>query len=83
MKLLSNPVILFLIVLGMLMFLNKKEKFTRPVFSRPNKCFSCEQHITSMKDAHLAFPSKCFSCEKEPITIPYNEGPTKCFACDI
>ena len=83
MELLSKPLILFLVVILMMLFLfNKQEKFTRPIFSRPNKCFSCEQHITSMKDAHLAFPSKCFSCEREPITVAYHEGPTKCFSCD-
>jgi hypothetical protein len=80
---LSNPVIIFLLVIGMLIFLsNNEEKFTRPIFSRPNKCFSCEQHATSWENAHLAFPTKCVSCERNPITIPYHEGPTKCFSCD-
>jgi hypothetical protein len=79
----TRPIIIFIIVLFMMIFLSpKREKFTRIPFSRPNKCFSCEQHITSWKDAHLAFPTKCVSCEKEPITIPYNEGTTKCFSCE-
>jgi hypothetical protein len=56
---------------------NKIEHF----WSRPNKCFDCENQITSIKDAHLAFPSKCFDCEKQS-AIPYNTGPTKCFDCE-
>lgn len=82
MELFSQPILLFLIVIFMMLFLsNKQEKF-RPIFSRPNKCFSCEQHITSWNNAHLAFPTKCVSCERNPITIPYHEGPTKCFSCN-
>ena len=60
------------------------EKF---IFTRPNKCFSCEKEILenySKEHIHLAFPGKCFSCENEAKkngTLPYNEGPTKCFSC--
>jgi hypothetical protein len=82
MELFSQPILLFLIVIFMMLLLsNKQEKF-RQIFSRPNKCFSCEQHATSWGNAHLAFPTKCVSCEREQITIPYHEGSTKCFSCD-
>ena len=72
---------LLLFIIIMIFIFNIKENFTKPIFSRPNKCFSCEQHATSWGNAHLAFPTKCISCEKEPITIPYYEGTTKCFSC--
>jgi len=60
------------------------EKF---IFTRPNKCFACEKELLknhSKEHIHLAFPGKCFSCEQEARkngTLPYNEGPTKCFSC--
>lgn len=49
-------------------------------WSRPNNCVDCEKQITSLQDAHLAFPTKCFDCEKNS-HIPYLEGPTKCYDC--
>ncbi len=58
--------------------------YTRLIYGRPNKCFSCEADV--LKNAgpryiNYAFPTKCFSCEKES-KQPYFEGPTKCFSCD-
>ncbi len=54
------------------------------LYSRPNKCFSCEADILKNagdKYINYAFPGKCFSCERESKN-PYMEGPTKCFSCD-
>jgi len=62
----------------------KKVTSRKPIYGRPNKCFSCEKEIlnTAGEDyIHYAFPSKCFSCEKESKN-PYMEGSTKCFSCD-
>lgn len=75
-----NWIVVFGIALIVFFLFNSKkvEKF----WSRPNKCFSCEKQITSIKDAHLAFPTKCFDCEKQHKQIPYSTGPTKCFDCE-
>ena len=54
------------------------------IFSRPNKCFSCERELINkgaIKQINYGFPGKCFSCEKESKN-PYFEGPTKCFSCE-
>tara|TARA_B100001248_G_scaffold262307_1_gene257437 strand:- start:3379 stop:3783 length:405 start_codon:yes stop_codon:yes gene_type:complete len=57
------------------------------IFSRPNKCFSCEKEMLqkyARQYVNLAFPGKCISCEKEAAKNgkdPYHEGPTKCFSC--
>tara|TARA_B100000242_G_C42633540_1_gene298183 strand:+ start:68 stop:469 length:402 start_codon:yes stop_codon:yes gene_type:complete len=57
------------------------------IFSRPNKCFSCEKELLqkyAKQYVNLAFPGKCFSCEAEGKKMgrnPYHEGPTKCFSC--
>ena len=67
-----------IILIGFIL-LNSKQ--VENFWSRPNKCFSCEKHIRSIKDAHLAFPTKCFSCEKQQGQSPYHTGPTKCFDC--
>lgn len=66
---------------------NKQEVTKNVIFSRPNKCFSCEREMLqkyARKYVNLAFPGKCFSCEKEAAkngSDPYHEGPTKCFSC--
>ena len=69
----------------------KKESIPEPpknvIFSRPNKCFSCEKEMLqkyARQYINLAFPGKCISCEKEASKMgkdPYHEGPTKCFSC--
>ena len=61
-----------------------KNEGKRKIYSRPNKCFSCEKQILASNEPHLihmAFPTKCFSCEKNS-KKPYYTGPTKCFNCD-
>ena len=66
---------------------SKQEVTKNVIFSRPNKCFSCEREMLqkyARKYVNLAFPGKCFSCEKEAAkngSDPYHEGPTKCFDC--
>ena len=63
--------------------LSRCTQYTR-LYSRPNKCFSCEKDVlrnAGPKYINYAFPGKCFSCEKQSKT-PYNEGPTKCFSCE-
>ena len=66
---------------------SKQEVTKNVIFSRPNKCFSCEREMLqkyARKYVNLAFPGKCFSCEKEASkngSDPYHEGPTKCFDC--
>ena len=63
--------------------LSRCTTYTR-LYSRPNKCFSCEKDIlrnAGPKYINFAFPGKCFSCERQS-KQPYNEGPTKCFSCE-
>lgn len=63
--------------------LSRCTQYTR-LYSRPNKCFSCEKDVlrnAGPKYINYAFPGKCFSCERQSKT-PYNEGPTKCFSCE-
>ncbi len=43
---------------------NKTEHFTK-IYSRKNKCFSCEKDIEKGLPEYMAFTSKCFSCDKE------------------
>ena len=75
--------ILLIVLVGIILFLLMGNSgLVEHFWSRPNKCFDCEKHITSIKNAHLAFPSKCFSCEKQQNQIPYKTGPTKCFSCE-
>lgn len=60
----------------------------RPVFGRPNKCFSCESDALNRlgrANVNLGFNTKCFSCEREAKMQgkdAYMEGSTKCFSCD-
>lgn len=61
-----------------------QRKVPRRIFSRPNKCFSCERELIArncVSKIHTAFPTKCFSCERQSKN-PYMTGPTKCFSCD-
>ena len=66
---------------------SQPEVQTNVIFSRQNKCFSCEKEMLqkyARKYVNLAFPGKCISCEKEASKMgrdPYHEGPTKCFDC--
>ena len=65
----------------------EEERQVNYIFTRPNKCFSCERQMVknyARKYINLAFPGKCISCEKEAAKMgrdPYHEGPTKCFSC--
>lgn len=63
--------------------LRRCTQYTR-LYSRPNKCFSCEKDVlrnAGPKYINYAFPGKCFSCERQS-KQPYHEGPTKCFSCE-
>ena len=57
-------------------------QYTR-LYSRPNKCFSCEKDILRNENKYInfVFPVLCFSCERQSKT-PYHEGPTKLLKCN-
>jgi len=67
-------------------YLGDQRKISQFALSRPSKCFDCEREILEQskepeKHMHMSAPGKCFDCESQPLNLPYNEGPTKCFSC--